>query len=129
MTFRALEVHVSPRVAAITVLATLVSAPTITVLQTGQFSPMLAVVMTWAWIQGRSARWGRAAVALGLIASLKPFIGLFLLYLLAIRRWRAALAFTAAATIPFAAGIGVLGLEAARSYLSTLGSSAGVATC
>ena len=121
LTYRTLRVRVSIAVVALSVLGTLVSAPTMAALVFGQVSPLLALPMTWAWIEARRARWERAAVALGVLASLKLFLGMFLLYFVVQQRRRAVLAFVAAVVIPWAAGIAAFGFDGVRSYLSMLG--------
>jgi Glycosyltransferase family 87 len=120
LTYRTLGVRISASTAALTVLAALMSAPTAAVLTTGQLSPLLVLPFTWAWVQARRGRWERAAIAVGAVASLKLFVGLFLPYLLVQKRWRAAAAFSVAMVVPCAVGLAVFGWASGWSYLTML---------
>jgi hypothetical protein len=122
LTYRTLGLRLSPAGAALAVVAILAAAPTIAVLLTGQFAWMLALAVTWAWMRARSARWIAAAAALGVAASLKPFLGLFLPYLLLHRRWAAAAAFTGTAAGSYVAGVAAFGTAAAAGHVASFGS-------
>ena len=57
---------------------------------TGQVSMLLMLAMTVCWIAARRGRWTAAGVWLGICLSVKPFVAIFLPYLIATRRYRAA---------------------------------------
>jgi hypothetical protein len=67
-------------------LATQASALTI---RQGQVVFFVMAIFTYAWLADREGRSGRSGVALGILMALKPFYGLFALYALWRRDWRA----------------------------------------
>ncbi len=87
---------------------------------TGQMSLLLLLPVTLAWIQARRGHWTRAGIYLGIAISLKPFLAIFLLYLLLCRRYKSAAVTMATAVSCFAVGAMVFGLEALRSWLQVL---------
>jgi alpha-1,2-mannosyltransferase len=101
------------------VLLVVVSA-TGQVVVTGQITFFLLLGVTWSWIAARSGRWSGAGAVLGALASVKPFIGIFLVYLLVMRRWRAAFHMMAASAACFAAGVMVFGVDSYGRWLSVL---------
>ncbi len=78
--------------------------------------------MTLAWRSARRDRWLRAAVWLGIAASLKPFLGVFLLYLLLKRGRGPALAMAGSAATCALVGVAVFGWSQSIRWLETLGS-------
>jgi hypothetical protein len=54
----------------------------------GQTSLIILVPIAFAWLAGRQRHDQAAGIALGIAISLKPFVGLFFIALLAWRRWR-----------------------------------------
>jgi hypothetical protein len=91
---------------------------------TGQISMLLMLVMTACWIAARHSRWGAAAVWMGLCISVKPFVAIFLPYLLLTRRYRAAFVAIATAGAAFAVGFVVFGQENLASWYRALAQSA-----
>ena len=87
---------------------------------TGQVSFILLLPMTLAWIRARRGRWVQAGVYLGLAMSVKPFLGIFLLYLALRRRFDALGTTLAAVAGAFIVGLGVFGWEAHRSWIAGL---------
>jgi alpha-1,2-mannosyltransferase len=85
---------------------------------TGQVSFILLLPMTLAWIRARRGCWGEAGVYLGLAMSVKPFLGLFLPYLLLRRRFDALGTALGAGAAAFLLGIGVFGWDAHRSWIA-----------
>jgi alpha-1,2-mannosyltransferase len=77
---------------------------------TAQLSLLLLLVMTICWIDARHGRWLRAGAWLGACLSLKPFLLIFVPYLVATRRFRACAALFATATVCFIAGLLVFGV-------------------
>jgi hypothetical protein len=95
----------------------LICAPTTTVLITGQFSGMLFLAITVAWSAARNGRQMTAGLWLGVLISVKPFLGLFLPALLLRREWRAAAAACVSGGACLLAGIAIFGLQAHREWL------------
>ncbi len=82
---------------------------------------LLLVPLALAWSAWRRQQWGRAGFWLGLCASVKLFLLLFVPWLLLHRRWRALAAFGGAMVAAFALGAVVYGSEPYGQWLSTLG--------
>src|SRR5438034_3272694 len=95
---------------------------TTSVLLTGQLSLLLLLPITLAWVEARRGRWTHAGVYLGLALSVKPFLLIFMPYLVFRRQFRAAAAAGVAASLCFVAGLLVFGVEAHRSWLQALAS-------
>jgi hypothetical protein len=55
----------------------------------GQIVFFVMAIFTYAWLADREGRSGRSGIALGILMALKPFYGLFALYTLWRRDWRA----------------------------------------
>lgn len=87
---------------------------------TGQLSLIIFLPVTLAWLSIRSGRWDRGAVILGLTASIKPFLLIFLPYFLLKKRFKAALLATWCSAIPFAIGLLIFGTNNYRSWLDHL---------
>ena len=96
------------------------SAATGTVIATGQLTFLLVLPVTAAWIATRRGDWNRAAYILGLLASIKPFFGIFALYLLLTRQLGAlARMITSVAAIALA-GVAIVGLEPYGAWIRAL---------
>jgi hypothetical protein len=98
----------------------LLSSPTGLVIITGQVTFLLMLPMTWAWVAARKGHWHVAAACLGVLASVKPFIGIFLLYFVVRRRWSLALTMIASGVACIAAGAAVFGWEPYLRWLAVL---------
>lgn len=70
-------------------LAFFVYYPTFTNMQFGQVTLFLMPLITGAWLAARQKNYYWLGILLGIAASIKPFIGLFFLYLLIRCEWRA----------------------------------------
>ncbi len=88
---------------------------------TGQMSFLLLLPVTLAWMAARRGRWTAAGIVLGATMSVKPFLGIFLPYLLLRRQLRSAVAACVTAALGFAAGLAVFGVERHRMWLKALG--------
>jgi alpha-1,2-mannosyltransferase len=104
----------------LTIFGVVLSSATGAVVVTGQVSFLLMLPTTMAWTDARRGRWNRAALLLGLIASIKPFLGLFLLYLLLTRRWRPMGRFLMSAAASIIVGLAVFGWDAYGEWLRVL---------
>lgn len=89
-------------------------------LVTGQLSWVLFLPITLAWAAARQGRWSSAGTYLGFAMSVKPFLLIFLPYLVLQRQWRAAVNAGMTLLICFATGVLIFGIDAHRSWLVTL---------
>ena len=71
-------------------LAFLCCSATCAIVITGQITFLLVLPFTYAWAMARRGQWTRAGIALGVLISVKPFLGVFGIYLLLLRQFRAA---------------------------------------
>ena len=101
LTWTAVEVRLSPRLAIPGMVLLLLSSPLLKTLALGQTYPFLALGLVGAWISDRRKRLLVCGIALGLVVALKPSLVPIVLWPLVRRRWKtlaAALASGAAAT-------------------------------
>jgi alpha-1,2-mannosyltransferase len=87
---------------------------------TAQLSLLLAGPVTAAWLAARRGDRARAGAWLGLAAAAKPFLFLFVPYLMLKRDWRALGALLLAATATVLAGVLVFTPEAYREWFAQL---------
>jgi len=87
---------------------------------TGQVSFILLLPVTLAWIRARRGKWAEAGIYLGLAMSVKPFLAIFLPYLVLRRRFVALGTAVGAAAGAFLVGLGVFGWDAHRSWIAGL---------
>ena len=105
-------------------LAALVGwAATGTLVITGQVSPILMLGVTLAWVGARRGRWTASGVWIGVLASLKPFMLIFVPWLIARRQWRALAAVAGAMAAAFLVGLAIFGVDAHRSWIGALGTT------
>lgn len=102
-------------------LAVLAFAGTQAFFLTGQLSMLLLAAMTVCWINARRGRWTAAAVWLGICLGIKPFLLLFLPYLLVARHLRAIGVALVTAAACFAVGLFVFGAENYEAWYRALG--------
>jgi len=121
MIARELGVRWSARAVFWLIVVAVLSAATGTVVATGQVTFLLLPLVTAAWVSARRGSWGRAAVLLGVLASVKPFVGIFGIYLLATKRHRPFVQLVAAAGTCFGVGLLAFGPAAHSSWLRALG--------
>lgn len=103
--------------------AVLVFAGTQSFFATGQLSLLLLLAVTIAWVAARHGRWTLAAAVLGVSLGIKPFLLVFVPYLLLVRRFRALAVALATAAASVALGLLVFGVDAYRSWYRALGQS------
>lgn len=101
----------------------LMGAPTAGWLITGQLTGLLALPLALAWRHWRSGRELQGGRWFGLVLSVKPFLGLFLLWLIWRRDWRAVKGILIGSSAAVAAGMLVFG---PYSYLEWAHSTAAV---
>jgi hypothetical protein len=93
------------------------SAPVLTWVATGQLTGLVFGVVTAVWLSARRDQWKTSGLLIGLLCSVKPFLGLLWVYLLIRQQWRAATLAAGAAIAAFAVGLAVFGLQAHRDWL------------
>lgn len=86
----------------------------------GQFSLILLLLITSAWIAARNDRNAVCGIILGLAMSLKLFVGLFLLFLLARRRWRLLFWFISTFLLFSLLPLWIMGIEVYKNYFAVL---------
>ena len=91
----------------------------ITVLH-GQVTFLLLLPLVVGWLRLRQGRYLSAGACIGLAVSLKPFVGLFLLGLVAQRNWRACTGLLLAGLACFLLGGAAAGFDAYPLYRETL---------
>jgi len=91
-----------------------------TLVVTGQVGFVLMLPVTLAWRAARHDRWTTAAVYLGLAAGVKPFLGIFWLYLVWTRRFRAGVVMAVTGLASMALGLAIFGPDAYRAWLRVL---------
>jgi len=103
-------------------LAIVCASPTGALLNFAQLSWLLWPIVTTAWILARKERWIHSAVVVGIVMSLKPFIGMLLLAMTSRRQTRAALTASGIAVLCFAMGAAVFGWGALHGWISAVSS-------
>lgn len=98
------------------------SASMFATLMTGQVGLVLLVPFTLAWLRARQKRDAEAGAWIGVCASVKPFLLLFVLYFALVRRARAVRMASLTVVAMFAAGLAVYGLQAHRAWFGQLSS-------
>jgi alpha-1,2-mannosyltransferase len=118
---RELRLARAPRLMFIIGTALLASAPYLSAIVASEIALLLVTPFTLAWLAARRGHWTRAGGWLGLCVALKPFLGLFLVWLLVTRRWRALASAAGAASLCIAAGLLAFGWHAYMEWLSAVG--------
>ena len=80
----------------------------------------LMLLVTLAWRNARHGRWGKAGSWLGLALSIKPFLLIFVPYLVLKGCWRGVAAVGLTTGLAFLVGLLVFGLESHRSWLRVI---------
>jgi hypothetical protein len=80
----------------------------------------LALAATWAWRLARRDRRLQAAAALGVLATMKPFLGMFGLLFIARREWRALGAMAVASLVFLGVAVAVTGTGAFAAWFHAL---------
>jgi alpha-1,2-mannosyltransferase len=81
----------------------------------------LALAFTWAWRLARRDRLPAAAAVLGVLATMKPFLGMFGLLFLVRREWRALGAMAAASVVSLAVAVALTDADAFEAWLQAVG--------
>jgi alpha-1,2-mannosyltransferase len=101
--------------------ALLAWAPMASMISLNQLTWILWPPLLWAWSCWRRDRWALGAVGYGLALSLKPFLGVVLLWLLVTGRWRAVIVTGITAAASFGVGLLVYGIDVNLAWLEALG--------
>ncbi len=100
--------------------AALAWAPFHHALTLNQVTWILWPLLIWTWWCWRRNRWTAGAIGLGLALSLKIFLGVFLLWLVLKRQWRACAVSVATTTAAFGVGVAVYGTDVFRAWIATM---------
>ena len=101
-------------------LAFVACSATGAIIATGQLTFQLLPLVTLAWIAARHKLWGRAGLLLGVLASIKPNLGLFGLCLLAAGQWGAVAAMACTTAASFGIGLLIFGVDAYAGWIGAL---------
>jgi alpha-1,2-mannosyltransferase len=77
----------------------------------------LALAFTWAWRLARRDRLPVSAAVLGVLVTMKPFLGMFGLFFLVRRQWRALGAMAGASLISLVLAVALTGTDAFAAWL------------
>jgi hypothetical protein len=112
----------SARLAPLDVIVTILAATgTFLALAFGQVSFLLMAMFTRAWYADRTGRAVEAGVWLGALTVLKPFYGLFAVYFLWRRLWRALVAYVTVFIAGTIVGLFLVGTSNFQEWLARLG--------
>ncbi len=101
-------------------VAALLCASTGAIFFTGQYVGLMMVPTALAWRAAREGRHYAAGAWLGLLISVKPFLGLFILVWVVRREWVSLLTASVACGLAFGVGAAVFGVGAHRDWLQAL---------
>jgi len=107
--FREARIQATPMAIAVAMFSLSSAAATGAFLMSFQLSWLLWAPVTWAWALARRGKWHAAGTILGVVASIKPFIALFVPVLLVTGRKRAAATCVTAAAAALLSGIAAFG--------------------
>ena len=88
---------------------------------TGQLTWLLMWPVTVAWVALRRRQWLKAAVILGICASIKPFLLAVFPYFVLRRQTKAVVVAVLTTAICFAVALPIFGLQAHRAWLAAIG--------
>lgn len=120
LAWRVLDLRLTPLRLIAGIMGLLAFGGTGAMVATGQVSWILMLPVTVGWLEARRGRWSVAAAWLGLAASCKPFLLVFIVPLLLGGRARQAAVVLATVVACFAVGVGVFGIEAHRAWVARL---------
>jgi len=101
-------------------LLTLSVTGTLVALSLGQFTAVVMALFTAAWLADRRGNEVLAGGCLGLLCLLKPFYGLFLLYLIWRQEWRGLIGAAITGGVGTLVGIAMVGVGEYRAWLANL---------
>ena len=96
------------------------STPFTSVAVTSEWSFVLLVPFTLAWLAMRQEQWGRAGAWMGVCVALKLFFLLFVPWLLLKRQWRAGAVLALVAVAWTVTGMAVYGADTYRLWIQSL---------
>jgi hypothetical protein len=103
--FRELELRVTVATVSMTVLALLLAAPTGALIFSAQIAWILWGPITFVWVSARRRQWIAAGLALGILTSIKPFLGLLIIAFMTLGHWIPAVLALATTVLCFSIGI------------------------
>ena len=105
-----------------TAVGVILCSATGTIVVTGQLTFLLLLPVTFAWIAARQGDWNKAAAYLGVCASVKPFLGIFLVYLLLRRDIKPIATMVVSGALCGVAGLAIFGSSAYTNWLEAVSS-------
>jgi hypothetical protein len=120
LVIRELHLKVAPHHILPALVGILAAAATGTILATGQLTGLLLVPLVLAWRSARHGHWTSAGAWLGVLISVKPFLALFVPYLLLERQWKGTIALIATVVGTFVIGLCVFGWQAHVDWFGAL---------
>ena len=111
---------INPHSYAVIALAIVASTLTAGAFHTGQYVGLLMVPATLAWRAAKRGEWAASGAWLGFLTSHKPFVFLFIAWLIWQRRWRGALVSCVVLIVSVACGELVFGLGIYQQWQQTL---------
>jgi hypothetical protein len=99
-----------------TVLALLLAAPTGALIFSAQIAWILWGPVTFVWVSARRGEWIAAGLALGILTSIKPFLGLLIIAFMTLGHWMPAVLALATTALCFSIGILTLGWATLASW-------------
>ena len=120
LTTRELRLHWTIARALWAILAFLACSATSAIIATGQLTFQILPLVTFAWIAARRGAWMRAGLLLGILAAIKPNLGLFGVCLLVAGQWRAVAAMAATTAASFGVGLAIFGWDAHVKWIGAL---------
>jgi len=100
--------------------AILAWSPMQSVLSLNQLTWILWPLLLISWSCWRRERWIAGAISFGIALSFKSFLGVFLVWLVLRRQWRAAVVSLVTCAAAFGAGIVIYGVDVFRAWLGSL---------
>jgi len=114
--FRELKLRVTVATVSMTVLALLLAAPTGALIFSAQIAWILWGPITLVWVSARRGEWIAAGLALGILTSIKPFLGLLIIAFMTLGHWMPAVLALATTALCFSIGILTLGWATLASW-------------
>ena len=118
--FRELELRVTVGTVSLTVLALLSAAPTGALIFSAQIAWILWGPITFVWASARRGQWIAAGLALGILTSIKPFLGLLIIAFMTLGHWMPAVLASATTALCFSIGALTLGWGTLASWWTAL---------
>ena len=117
---REVEFRATPKRLLLVLLVSLAFSSSQAFFLTGQLSLLMVLPMTICWYEARRGRWERAGVWLGACLSVKPFLLIFIPYLIGTRRIRGLVVTIGTAAACFGMGWLIFGTASYKAWVRAL---------